>query len=451
MQYIKYLVIISLFIIPLNSAKAISRSFSSSELKSYQIIESSDNKFRIIIKENEFNDLKVHIFKSDDVYQYYFISPEITDNNKFNISFKIDLNENKQIYEWQDNKWQYVPTSYDFENQLLLASLSNRKGKVKLFEITNLETTGQNVIFNDQQLEIELPKIIDGNKVTTNIEVNNNNNNIISELKRISPIYKINLYSNNFNIEDNLSNTDIPFICEPYLTNHLDEYNKNYNEVVKLQSFFKKYEGYNYLIPDGQFDSYTIKAINQFQEKYTSEILEPWGLKLGTGNVYSTTLKKINQIYCEVEKEKNSFIKLKLKYIENNNLAKSIYYLKDNIWQQLISYDNHETNTVTALTKETNLEIALFEELNSWVGEASWYAWKLGNYAASRDFPKGTMLKVTNMSNSSNQGKSVIITVNDYGPELWTGRIIDLDKVAYQQIGNLSGGVMPVKVELIKE
>jgi len=235
------------------------------------------------------------------------------------------------------------------------------------------------------------------------------------------------------------------------LTNHLDEYNKNYNEVVKLQSFFKKYEGYNYLIPDGQFDSYTIKAINQFQEKYTSEILEPWGLKLGTGNVYSTTLKKINQIYCEVEKEKNSFIKLKLKYIENNNLAKSIYYLKDNIWQQLISYDNHETNTVTALTKETNLEIALFEELNSWVGEASWYAWKLGNYAASRDFPKGTMLKVTNMSNSSNQGKSVIITVNDYGPELWTGRIIDLDKVAYQQIGNLSGGVMPVKVELIKE
>jgi len=83
------------------------------------------------------------------------------------------------------------------------------------------------------------------------------------------------------------------------------------------------------------------------------------------------------------------------------------------------------------------------------VGEASWYAYKNGDFAASRDFPKGTKLKVTNQKTGVDQGKSVIVTINDYGPEIQTNRIIDLDKMAFQKIGNLSDGVMPVKIEVI--
>ena len=56
---------------------------------------------------------------------------------------------------------------------------------------------------------------------------------------------------------------------------------------------------------------------------------------------------------------------------------------------------------------------------------------------------------MTNQSDGENQGKSVIVTINDYGPELWTGRIIDLDKVAFEAIGNLKGGVMPVRIEVV--
>ncbi len=82
-------------------------------------------------------------------------------------------------------------------------------------------------------------------------------------------------------------------------------------------------------------------------------------------------------------------------------------------------------------------------------GHASWYAYKNCNCAASPDYPKGSLLKVTNLDNQ----KSVTITVNDYGPvrSIFPERVIDLDKVAFSQIGNLRDGVLyNVKVELVK-
>ncbi|PIP17598.1 MAG: hypothetical protein COX43_03465 [Parcubacteria group bacterium CG23_combo_of_CG06-09_8_20_14_all_35_9] len=80
------------------------------------------------------------------------------------------------------------------------------------------------------------------------------------------------------------------------------------------------------------------------------------------------------------------------------------------------------------------------------VGEAGWYRYKGCNCAASCDWPKGTYLRVTNVEN----GKSVIVKVNDYGPErnVHLGRIIDLDSVAFKKIGRLSKGLIKVKVEV---
>lgn len=82
-------------------------------------------------------------------------------------------------------------------------------------------------------------------------------------------------------------------------------------------------------------------------------------------------------------------------------------------------------------------------------GTATWYKYKGCLCAASPEVPKGTKLKVSRQDDPS---KSVIITVNDYGPDrkLFPERVIDLDKVAFAKIGNPRGGVLNVTVERIE-
>lgn len=75
-------------------------------------------------------------------------------------------------------------------------------------------------------------------------------------------------------------------------------------------------------------------------------------------------------------------------------------------------------------------------------GQGTWYAFKGGLFAASTSLPRGSYAKVTNLAN----GKSVVVQINDYGPQ-GKGRIIDLDKVAFQKIASLGAGVIGVKVE----
>lgn len=75
-------------------------------------------------------------------------------------------------------------------------------------------------------------------------------------------------------------------------------------------------------------------------------------------------------------------------------------------------------------------------------GMASWYAFKGGLFAANPWLPMGSYVKVTNIDN----GKSVIVKINDRGPFV-PGRIIDLDKVAFQKIASLGAGVVHVKME----
>lgn len=84
-------------------------------------------------------------------------------------------------------------------------------------------------------------------------------------------------------------------------------------------------------------------------------------------------------------------------------------------------------------------------------GEASWYDYGLEgepNYSeynatcASRDYPRGTMLRVLNLD--TNEG--VVCRVNDYGPEKWTGRVIDLSSYAFSQIAELGRGLVDVEI-----
>lgn len=77
-------------------------------------------------------------------------------------------------------------------------------------------------------------------------------------------------------------------------------------------------------------------------------------------------------------------------------------------------------------------------------GRGTWYSFKDGLFAASPWLPMGSFAKVTNQEN----GKSVIVQINDRGP-FGKGRIIDLDKVAFQKIASIGSGVIGVKVEEI--
>lgn len=67
--------------------------------------------------------------------------------------------------------------------------------------------------------------------------------------------------------------------------------------------------------------------------------------------------------------------------------------------------------------------------------------------AASNTIPLGTYVRVTN----NNNGKSVVVKINDTGGFGSLGRIIDLSAGAMRELGGISAGVIPVKVEVLKK
>jgi len=77
-------------------------------------------------------------------------------------------------------------------------------------------------------------------------------------------------------------------------------------------------------------------------------------------------------------------------------------------------------------------------------GQGTWYSFRGGLFAASTTLPRGAFAKVTNTEN----GKSVVVQINDFGP-FGKGRVIDLDKPAFEKIASLGAGVADVKVEQI--
>jgi rare lipoprotein A len=78
---------------------------------------------------------------------------------------------------------------------------------------------------------------------------------------------------------------------------------------------------------------------------------------------------------------------------------------------------------------------------------ATWYAKGLkkpdAHTAASRTYPRGTKLKVTHKKNS------VVVLVNDYGPEPWTQAHLDLSRGAFQKLAPLTTGRIIVRVEVV--
>ena len=69
-----------------------------------------------------------------------------------------------------------------------------------------------------------------------------------------------------------------------------------------------------------------------------------------------------------------------------------------------------------------------------------------GLSAAHRTFPLNSWVKVTNELN----GRAVVVRINDRGPFV-RGRIIDLSRGAARQVDMVSEGIVPVRVDLLRE
>jgi rare lipoprotein A (peptidoglycan hydrolase) len=348
------------------SALAESVHYNFSQLGQEEVIyQAFTGDFQVTIPQSQFTYLDIYVFQRaaenipqdteliSQVYDYYILSPEVSDESVFTISlgYQTDSFRAKHLYQWDFFKenWEFLPSSDDLKSKTISAKIKGRKGLVAAFMNQSQVSKERQINYNNQ-FNLKLPSTILDEQATTTIE-SFSVLNYPENKKRTSDIY--------------------------------------------------------------QFD---IKA------KEKLDLTKP--------------------------------IELSLRDYSENNLRKAVYYWDNNQngWVSIPSWVNYYDKTVSAYLHLPFARVALFEETNQWVGEASWYKWKNGHFAASRDFPKGTKLKITNTTKSSkNFGKSVVVTVNDYGPEQGIGRLIDLDKVAFRQIGNLKSGVIPVIIEKIKD
>lgn len=156
------------------------------------------------------------------------------------------------------------------------------------------------------------------------------------------------------------------------------------------------------------------------------------------------------------EEIKNESIDFKTVVSEDDELGWRIRKVTqkgvDGILEKKYSVAYHDGKEVSRNLKEKNIIKDPIEEIvvqgtyvkigKSHKGLASWYSHTGTMAAASPWLPMGSYAKVTNRDT----GKSVMVKINDRGP-FSPGKIIDLDKVAFQKLAPLGQGVFNVKVE----
>lgn len=164
-------------------------------------------------------------------------------------------------------------------------------------------------------------------------------------------------------------------------------------------------------------------------------------------------LNKISEIYQFEFINKKAYNNHKPFYIQfsyneiSNNYKQVFFYDKNyTAWRPLPTKDYLEQKFVRSLIHLPFARIAVFENPEILTtGQASWYKYKNGNFAASPDFSKGSILRVYNIENN----KFIDVKINDYGPHrgLHPNRAIDLDKIAFSKIASLKTGIINVKIE----
>jgi len=121
----------------------------------------------------------------------------------------------------------------------------------------------------------------------------------------------------------------------------------------------------------------------------------------------------------------------------------------------LLAVANLLWNPLTSAAPITSKSLKAVKTLKlRYVGTASWYGkqhqgLKMANgkrfdrhklTAASWYFPLGTKIRVVNLKN----GKSVVVTITDRGPNLRLNRIVDLSEAAAKRLDYVGQGLTPV-------
>lgn len=198
---------------------------------------------------------------------------------------------------------------------------------------------------------------------------------------------------------------------------------------------------------DGEFNiSFKEGSLNHETKLTVRKILSPldwpWNFSL-LGAVYEFDLENNGEHY-----NRQIPINIKIAHEQDNGSYKKVFFLdgNNNRWRDLPSKDIYKRNLV-----ETNVHFSyarlavLYNSDIDTEGEASWYAFKDGNFAASPDFPRGSIVRVFNIEND----KYVDVEINDYGPDrsIYPNRIIDLDKVAFEKIAPSGSGLIDVRLK----
>lgn len=93
------------------------------------------------------------------------------------------------------------------------------------------------------------------------------------------------------------TSSNVSELCPLITTVLRSDSNNDTIQVIKLQNFLKNSENLNVDI-NGTFDLKTENAVKAFQVKYLDTVMRPWGASRGSGIVYITTSKKINELAC---------------------------------------------------------------------------------------------------------------------------------------------------------
>ena len=142
---------------------------------------------------------------------------------------------------------------------------------------------------------------------------------------------------------------------------------------------------------------------------------------------------------------------VEIKHDQDSDYYKQIYFFDKNFssWRPLACKEIAVKKTVRCELTFNFANLAIFANPNVLVkGRASWYSYKKGDYAASPDFPKGSILRVYNLENN----KHVDVEINDFGPErkLYPDRAVDLEKTAFKKIASLKQGTINIRIEPLK-